>query len=113
MLDLSYKLVVWEDIWYAAEIIKPDTHYVTFKVFEIESMGKLPSYKLAEGHGRTEDTTLAQIAISGSIKWDHCINMQFLDQCYHFCGKEQAVRLGSVMERLYDEAEKLLDTTWF
>ena len=44
---------------------------------------------------------------SGSIRFDGCSNWHFNgNNCLHFCGKEDAVKLGNLMELLYKIADK-------
>lgn len=54
----------------------------------------------------TPDPSLAEPALSGSIKWDGCSNWDFHceDGMIHYCGVKMATSIGRLMERLYDIA---------
>mgnify|MGYP007034190797 CR=1 FL=1 len=75
-------------------------------------MGDPPTY--SADVGATENVENARVMLRGSVKWDHCMNLNFAEGNFpfHFCEKEQAVRIGAVLGRLYHEAEKLLGENW-
>lgn len=84
-------------------------HVIDFEV--IEEFGKeqdgSPIWGNDEGPSMEPATSweTASVYLSGGLKWDGCINMQFDAQdraMLHFCGKKDAMRLGAIMERIYD-----------
>ena len=53
----------------------------------------------------TQSLAEASVYMSGGLKWDGCMNMQFDEQdrvMLHFCGKADATRIGDVLGRIYD-----------
>jgi hypothetical protein len=59
----------------------------------------------------TYDTENAQRVVSAYVKWDGCSDIDFYpdsDGNEHYCGKNSAVQLGSVIESVYDFAKEAL-----
>jgi hypothetical protein len=47
--------------------------------------------------------------ISGSVKWDGCINWETNPACMmHFCGPSDADRLAALFKDVWEEARKLM-----
>lgn len=66
------------------------------------------------GHDQVEKPELAQVYLSGHIKWDGCANLRFDEQdrvMLHFCGRRDAEKVGKLLGRLYDNAADLI-TRW-
>ena len=54
----------------------------------------------------------AEPFLHGYIKWDGCSNWDWHDRdcMQHFCGREDAVSIGALMNHLYDIAAQRLPT---
>lgn len=107
-----------EDNWFtiAIERPEPDSLYVDFKVYEIHSLGDTPDQHGYGDNGYVELAALKDNAVDpdihGSVKWDGCSNLWFKNDCFHFCAKEQAQRVGVMLGRVYDEAARLMGEKW-
>ena len=55
-----------------------------------------------------EDRDTAQVAISGSIKWDGCSDITIDDEPLHFCARADAQEFASVLSAIYDLAAELI-----
>lgn len=55
-----------------------------------------------------EDRSLAQVFLSGSIKWDGCSDMTIDDEPLHFCGRSNAEEFAALLEAIYDLAAELI-----
>lgn len=55
-----------------------------------------------------EDRAAAQIAISGSIKWDGCSDLSIDDEPLHFCGRADAEEFAALLSVIYDLAAELI-----
>lgn len=56
-----------------------------------------------------EDIAEAQPFVTGRIDWQGCMNVRFDEQgeiLLHFCGRDDAARVGRLFDRLFDLAEK-------
>lgn len=64
--------------------------------------------KDADIPGFTEKTEEAEVFLDGAIRFDGCSNWDFnnVTGATHFCGKDDAISLGRLMEYLYNLAEK-------
>jgi hypothetical protein len=56
---------------------------------------------LQPGEEREDKPTIA-----GSVKWDGCSNLNV--EQIHFCGRDDAVKLGEVLGAIYDAAESVI-----
>jgi hypothetical protein len=96
--------------------VKVEEYAVLFEISKI--VGEMvPSgallYESAENRNdSTEDFAESQRFLSGSIKWDGCSNWDWhTDGCLmHFCGRGEAVSIGTLMTKLYDIAADRLPT---
>jgi hypothetical protein len=101
-------------------VATPHEHYCEFRCyaclgFEADSKGEytIPLYERDEDGPSPEaisDFAQAAVYLSGSIKWDGCANLQFDEQercMLHFCGREDARKVGKLIDRLYDLAAEL------
>lgn len=115
-------LLVWEDIRYIAIFTECEVapeHVVEVKVYEllgIETLQKPGRILFQDGNvsrDRYSTTAMseAEVFMEGDIKWDGCSNWSFYpaDNCaIHFCGADDAAKLGELFKRLYEEAEHLI-----
>lgn len=104
---------VGNDGRYEIVVIERSSHFLSFIVYCII--------------GRTEDGTriynrdgyesspdpvehrsLAQAALSGSIKWDGCSDITIDDEPLHFCGRANAQEFAAVLSAIYDLAAELI-----
>lgn len=107
------KTIHYEDLFYSVKI-KPSEFSVDFEVYEIEGWCSLGNHTY---YDNIWDLDEAKPLFTGSIKWDHCSNWDVprTEGCthqFHFCGMEQAINLGKLMERLYKIAEEELSQNW-
>ena len=122
----------WQDIEYYCEVEVHDYH-LEVKVYEMfvfrdvgeagwdgsetVTPGKCPrgyAFNRAD-YCSSPDTVYttdeAQVFLSGSIKWDGCSNLRFDEQDHvmlHFCSRDEAVAVGTLLGRLYDMAKELI-----
>lgn len=55
------------------------------------------------------DIKQAEMYMEGSIKSDGCSNVRFCREGYlHFCGREDAIRIGKIMQELYAMAHEMM-----
>src|ERR1022692_2239834 len=99
---IESKIVVWEDLGYTAKLTNNSGYHMQFTIYAIELFGPPHSYGRKTWVGYTENLDEARISMTGYVKWDHCMNLDFDEDegSFHFCSKEQAMRLGILMERL-------------
>jgi hypothetical protein len=87
--------------------------YCEFACYEqaATSTPEQPTY-LRKGYTSSDDGVAdyreAQPFLEGSIRFDGCSNLYFPDDCYHFCGRRSAARVGQLLDLLYDLAEGLI-----
>ncbi len=92
---------------------KEDPSYVYFETYEIAAYEEglnVPFYQKRESDVSPDLTRVLEDAeeyISGSIKWDGCSNIDF-GSSYHFCGKKNAMKMGKLIDYLYDKCAKVL-----
>jgi hypothetical protein len=110
----------WTDIQFAVVMHREgDNLWVDFKAYEIvycDDWDNPKSYGYYVTGWTSSVETIetiegAQVYLSGSIKWDGCSNMQFDEQekaMLHFCGKSNAMNIGTLLERLYDLAAEMM-----
>jgi hypothetical protein len=112
------ELIHDNDNWFTLSITRPepDACYVEFKVFDIHSLGDAPE---ENGYGDNGQVDLQAVIdghvnpeIYGTVKWDGCSNFHFKQDCFHYCSKEQAQRIGVALARVYDEAKSLMKDKW-
>jgi hypothetical protein len=101
----------------AIERVDPADCHVNFKIYEIVSLGPTPNDHSYGPHGQLSFEAVmdghVDPEIRGSIKWDGCSNFFFSSECFHYCSKEQAQKIGVMLGRAYDEAKLLLADKWF
>lgn len=55
-----------------------------------------------------EDRNAAQVALSGSIKWDGCSDVSIDDEPLHFCGRSDMEKFGRLLAAIYDLASEFI-----
>lgn len=118
----------WDDIRYTALLEAEDEYadvIANFKVYRIVGEyvterhpdGTTTSYE--RGYQRAnshrspdpvEHLAQAEVFLHGGVKWDGCSDWHFDEQedsMLHFCGKEEAGAIGTLLCRLYDWAREL------
>lgn len=116
-LKFNQKITPMLDIEYVVETWQEHNTILDFKVYSVFGLnwsgpnGEGGEYMLCKDNdGRTEgvtDISEASVFMSGSIRWDGCSNLRFDGQddiMLHFCGKQSAVDVGTLLGRLYDLA---------
>ena len=121
----EYRL--WEDIEFfvaakRAAPIESVSYAVEFSLYEVvgwagdtgfrrPGAALFPKKDTLDANDPTDDAALSEPYLHGFVKWDGCSDWHFDAQdelMLHFCGKRQAMRLGTLMERLYDLAAELM-----
>jgi hypothetical protein len=97
-------------------VFQNEEHYVNITVYEI--VGTLNDGKETKEYQRkgfptspdcVESIEEAEVYLNGSIKWDGCSDLYLGDEgYYHFCGKQDAAKLGKLIEYLYDKCAEYL-----
>jgi hypothetical protein len=97
-------------------VFEPQEHRVLFHVYEV--IGWLDDEKGTKEYQRKDASTSpdfgesideAEIFLKGQIKWDGCSDLYLGDSGYfHFCGKQDALRLGALINYLYDKCAEYL-----
>jgi hypothetical protein len=61
-------------------------------------------------HEETTNLDEAEVFVEGSIKWDGCSNLTHgVDgRCIHSCSREEAMKIGALIGRLYDIARDMM-----
>ena len=93
----------YPDLWYTFVVYVHD-YNCEFLIYEINSQDDENYYWLKDGAMSSMEETVslinAEIYCDGWVKWDGCSDWSFGD--YHFCSKEQAMRVGIIMGIAYD-----------
>lgn len=98
---------------YEIVVTEKRSHWVGFKVYRV--LGKTENgARVYNRDGYTsspdpvEDRAAAQVAISGSIKWDGCSDITIDDEPLHFCGRSNMEEFAAVLSAIYDLAAELI-----
>jgi hypothetical protein len=98
---------------YEIVITEQRSHWLGFKVYKV--LGKTESgVRIYNRDGYTsspdpvEDRAAAQVAVSGSIKWDGCSDISIDDEPLHFCGRDNAEEFAALLSAIYDLASELI-----
>lgn len=106
------KTIHWDDLGYSATI-EPGQYSAEFKVYIISGWSTKESIRYyGDIHQDKRDIESAPVYMSGHIKWDGCSNVQFDEQekcMLHFCGRKDAMKVGELFNRLYEEASKNIE----
>lgn len=105
----------YADLGYAVEVKEGDNdHVVDFRVVTFYP-GDGPNLYQRAGAIMSPDTVedfdRAETYVSGSIKWDGCVNFTFdaQDECMlHACSREDLLNLGVLLARVHDLAGEAL-----
>lgn len=99
------------DIGYAVIV----TESGDFKAMEFypQDEGRAPMYQRDGSHtspDMVEGISNAEVVVSGTVRFDGCINWRFdrQDQCMlHACGREELVAIGTLLARIHDVAGEM------
>ena len=98
---------------YEIVVTEQRSHWLSFNVYKV--LGKTESgvrvynrdgYKSSPDP--VEDRAAAQVAVSGSIKWDGCSDITIDDEPLHFCGRGNAEEFAALLSAIYDMASELI-----
>lgn len=98
---------------YEIVVTERRSHWIGFKVYRV--LGKTESgvrvynrdgYKTSPDP--VNDRAAAQVAMSGSIKWDGCCDLNIDDEPLHFCGRSDVEEYAALLAAIYDLAEALI-----
>jgi hypothetical protein len=98
---------------YEIVVTEKRSHWLGFKVYRV--LGKTESgVRMYNRDGYqsspdpVEDRAAAQVALSGSIKWDGCSDIKIDDEPLHFCGRDDAEEFAALLSALYGLAADLI-----
>jgi hypothetical protein len=103
----------YDDIGFYVRTTEVGSHHANFVVFRVQ--GQMDDGQCVfEGSDGQAVFSIdeAQVFLHGDVKWDGCSNWYFDEQdevMLHFCSKDEAMRLGLLMGRLYELAESLIE----
>lgn len=98
---------------YEIVVTEKRSHWIGFNVYRV--LGKTASgvrmynrdgYKTSPDP--VEDRAAAQVALSGSIKWDGCSDITIDDEPLHFCGRGDAEEFAQLLTAIYNLAAELI-----
>jgi hypothetical protein len=112
--DIDFSAEAWFEVEYADAAVYFRVCEITGREASINGDGPHERCWQSGGAGSsmdfTVDLTTADTYLSGSVKWDGCSNWSFDEQdrgMLHFCAKQDAIALGTLMGYLYDWAKEL------
>lgn len=123
MNKITKNVIHWDDIWFSVEItIEEDEIGLTwfsFKAFEILSLDvqdfkndklypRSWKNKSHVGNDRVLELENAKVFLTGSIRFDGCSDLEFLHPITHFCGLRNVKQLFTLIDRIYQEAAKVI-----
>jgi hypothetical protein len=98
---------------YEIVVTEKKSHWLGFKVYRV--LGKTADgARVYNRDGYTSspdpvgDRAAAQVAVSGSIKWDGCSDITVDDDPLHFCGRDGAEEFAALLSAIYDLASELI-----
>lgn len=107
------KTHLYVDDWFVIQSELKNLH-VDFYIYKIEGIDSNSNLSfLDKEDDLVEDISLAKPLITGYVKWDGCSNWNFGDDMMHFCFKESAVMIGTMLGRCYDIAKKEMGEDFF
>lgn len=98
---------------YEIVITEKHSHWIGFNVYRVlgKSEGGVRVYN-RDGYKSSpdpvEDRAAAQVALSGSIKWDGCSDITIDDEPLHFCGRADMEEFTALLSAVYDLAAELI-----
>jgi hypothetical protein len=100
---------------YEIVVTERHSHWLGFNVYQV--LGRTESGARMynrDGYSSSpdpvEDRTVAQVFISGSIKWDGCSDMSIDDEPLHFCGRDNVEEFAALLSAIYDLAAELIQS---
>lgn len=98
---------------YEIIITEKRSHWLGFNVYHViaktESGGRIYN---RDGYQSSpdpvEDRSLAQVFLSGLIKWDGCSDITVEDDPLHFCGRAHMEEFAALLSGIYDMASELI-----
>jgi hypothetical protein len=98
---------------YEIVVTEKRSHWIGFKIYKV--IGRTESGVRVynrDGYESSpapvEDRTLAQVAVSGSIKWDGCSDLNIDDAPLHFCGRGHMEEFTALLSAIYDLASEMI-----
>lgn len=98
---------------YEIVVTERHSHWIGFNVYRV--LGKTESGTRMynrDGYQSSpdpvEDRAAAQVALSGSVKWDGCSNIIIDDEPLHFCGRSDVKEFSTLLSAIYDLAAELI-----
>jgi hypothetical protein len=97
----------------------PYQYHAEFNVYEVVAVdcatGNMEFDKGDDPGGNpslTANMKEAKPYFSGSVKWDGCCNVSFIDDgaALHFCGRKHLARMTTMVLRVFDFAAELIPT---
>jgi hypothetical protein len=89
------------------------SHWIGFKVYKV--IGRTESSVRIynrDGYQSSPDPVegleSAQVALSGSVKWDGCSDITIDDEPLHFCGRSNMEEFAALLSAIYDLAAELI-----
>lgn len=98
---------------YEIVVTEQHSHWLGFKVYRvIAKTGSGGRVYNRDGYTSSpdpvEDRESAQVAVSGSIKWDGCSHITIEDEPLHFCGRGAMEEFTTLLSGIYDLAAELI-----
>lgn len=104
---------VGNDGHYEIVAIEKSSHWLSFIVYRIigrkedgTRIYNRDGYKSSPDP--VEHRSLAQVVLSGSIKWDGCSDITIDDEPLHFCGRSDVEEFTALLSAIYDLAAELI-----
>lgn len=98
---------------YEIVVTEQHSHWIGFNIYRV--LGKTESgLRMYNRDGYqsspdpAEDRAAAQVAMSGSIKWDGCSDISIDDEPLHFCGRSDMQEFTSLLSAIYGLAAELI-----
>lgn len=99
---------------YEIVVCERDSHWLGFKCYRV--LGKTENGDRQynrDGYQSSPDPVgdraMAQVILSGSVKWDGCSDISIDDDPLHFCGREDVEEFAAILTALYDLASELIE----
>lgn len=104
---------VGNDGRYEIVVTERASHFLSFKVYCVigRTEAGIRIYN-RDGYKSSPDPvehrSLAQVVLSGSIKWDGCSDITIDDEPLHFCGRSDMEEFAGLLSAIYDLAVELI-----
>lgn len=109
---MNYK-EIWEDLRCVVEINATE-YSLEFNVYEVFFTNSEIMYQTKDSHSYpkpTADIANAQVFISGYIRYDGCMDIQFPEQVIHFCDKQGIKNVYDIISRVRECGKYI--TKWY